>query len=487
MAARSYALLYVPLWMMLPVWASEPPSATSVPTTHRFPLAVEGGVDYYSKEIAVDPSNDEYHHRRGLCYMDSRQYSQAVADFDMAIKFRDRVLEGGTLGSVDTEKTKLNTAFSYQNRAYCYLMVRNYAKAVADLSRAISLRPDYRMNYMNRAKAYELMGKPALAMQDRKTAAALKPEKTLDSVDSNTLLSMAFQSEQQNAFEQAIPFYNAALQLKPEFLQAYSGRARCYKIMGQFNRALDDYNHMLRLAPHDKRLREEQLKTSQLALQYATADKQASRAPLVMPSLSGNNFGHHVDQLTVLLKQHPADVRVLKARASAYQGAGKFDKGISDMNQVLAIDPNDGYAYLGRAVLYKGHRDFAKAVDDFTDAWKHLGDTLWGSATTIGALQSILFGRASCHTDLGRYHIAVEDYDRIIRMEPDNEEALRLRGDCFYKLGDYEKAVADYSKSIANDSVSAGSTMRARAKAFDKLGKSDLAAIDRENARKLGF
>jgi tetratricopeptide (TPR) repeat protein len=52
-------------------------------------------------------------------------------------------------------------------------------QAIADLTIAIELRPNYALNYKNRAKAYELIGKKALAAADLKAAKACPPTSLL--------------------------------------------------------------------------------------------------------------------------------------------------------------------------------------------------------------------------------------------------------------------------------------------------------------------
>ncbi len=70
---------------------------------------------------------------------------------------------------------KLYSAYTYQQRAYCYLKQRQYATATDDLSEAIKLRPQYPNNYQNRARAHYLLGEKGLADADSKTAKATAP------------------------------------------------------------------------------------------------------------------------------------------------------------------------------------------------------------------------------------------------------------------------------------------------------------------------
>jgi tetratricopeptide (TPR) repeat protein len=68
---------------------------------------------------------------------------------------------------------KMYTAFAHQSRAMCYLALKNYEAAIADLSEAIALRPDYHVNYLNRGKAYLITGRKKLGEKDMAMARAI--------------------------------------------------------------------------------------------------------------------------------------------------------------------------------------------------------------------------------------------------------------------------------------------------------------------------
>lgn len=48
----------------------------------------------------------------------------------------------------------------------------------------------------------------------------------------------------------------------------------------------------------------------------------------------------------------------------------------------------------------------------------------------------------------GKLDAAIEDYTKIIAIEPENADAFARRGDVFLQKSDYDKAIADYDKSL---------------------------------------
>ena len=47
---------------------------------------------------------------------------------------------------------------------------------------------------------------------------------------------------------------------------------------------------------------------------------------------------------------------------------------------------------------------------------------------------------------------ALDAFNSILFLDEDNIEALDLRGECFYELGEYDRAIADYTRVIDSDS-----------------------------------
>ena len=77
-----------------------------------------------------------------------------------------------------------------QNRAWCYIQLKNYGKAIDDLTEAIKLRPTYALNFENRAQCYQLTDRPDLAKNDLVTAKKLSRE-YLDDEDQNTFFKFS--------------------------------------------------------------------------------------------------------------------------------------------------------------------------------------------------------------------------------------------------------------------------------------------------------
>lgn len=59
------------------------------------------------------------------------------------------------------------------------------------------------------------------------------------------------------------------------------------------------------------------------------------------------------------------------------------------------------------------------------------------------------YNRANVYADLGEHGAAVEDYSATIRLEPDHDFAFYNRANSYFANGDWQRAVSDYKKAYA--------------------------------------
>jgi tetratricopeptide (TPR) repeat protein len=126
---------------------------------------------------------------RGVDYLKTGRYDEAIADFDRAIML---------------EAVKLPTAYS--DRGIAYRKKGDYGKAIADYSEAIRLWPDWHDWYLNRGLAYAA----------------------------------------NRQYPEAIADFGRALYYRPNLANAYIARGDAYLALGRKPEALADYKRALR-------------------------------------------------------------------------------------------------------------------------------------------------------------------------------------------------------------------------------------------------
>ena len=122
-----------------------------------------------------------------------------------------------------------------------------------------------------------------------------------------------------------------------------------------------------------------------------------------------------IDSALEKLTARQAAPAILK-RGHAYLMKGDWDKALQDYDEVVNLDPNQAYAYIGRAVVYSRKGESAKAFSEL--------DALPGRQfkKPESAMNSLAWFRATCpDATLRDSEKAIEEFSdesvRLIGME----------------------------------------------------------------------
>jgi protein O-GlcNAc transferase len=192
----------------------------------------------------------------------------------------------------------------------------NYDKAIDSYTKALAIEKDYRIYYQE-GIAFKNTGK----LEDAK-----------------------------NAFE-------SALQLKSDFEYAYNALGGVYFAMGNYQKAVDNFEKVLNGSTNNK-VKETVQKN--LALAYTKMGNIA---------LNDGNSEKAIESLEKAVQNSNYDAAYLTL-AKIYSDLGKWDKAIGAAENALkyrtTISKGGPYYYMG--VAYKGKGDKTKAKEMFTQA-----------------------------------------------------------------------------------------------------------------------
>ena len=158
-----------------------------------------------------------------------------------------------------------------------------------------------------------------------------------------------------------------------------------------------------RAAACSKALQSRQLKPDEVALARLT--RGIARTAIGDKALAGEDYVEAVQRYDRLIDPNNPNSLALYRRAVALEASGQTDKAMEDYSAAIKADPKSSLAFLGRGVLLAVRK------------------------------------RA--------YDRAIEDFDKVLVIEPDNVEALVSRGDAFGQLGDLGRAMADLNRAVA--------------------------------------
>lgn len=287
-------------------------------------------------------------------------------------------------------------------------------------------------------------------------------------------------------YNSAIPQLDKAIELDPNYGEAYQARAESYEALGEVQKAIDDYDRALALEP-----KEDWIAFKSADLNYSLENYQAAiakyRQGLMMDSknlLAYNNLVNalileeqyqeafieankalnvkenytnyfnraRLNFITANFVQSEADYRraiaedaskidaVIGMARSQYEQT-KLPQALGSVNQALGIDQKNKEALTLRSRIYHKNKDYVNAINDISKVLLFYPD-----AADINDVYKL---RGIYQMEFNQQTAAIGDFNQILANDPENAEALYLRATCYADVFNADLATADFKAFIA--------------------------------------
>ena len=218
-----------------------------------------------------------------------------------------------------------------------------------------------------------------------------------------------------------------------------------------------------------------------------TQVKQANKRGLEY--MKQQRYEKAITEFNNILEADPLWFPAYYNRAISYANSGRNKEALRDLNYVLANYPDNADAYFNRGIVYENLGSFPNAIKDYTETLQLRPD----------------FILAYHYRGIARFRMldldgALEDYNQALELGKNvlmdaatakeyglNSSALYFnRGAVLQKKGNLQRAIQDYTQAINIDPASAQSYFN-RAIARLSLSGLEEAKADLEIASRLGF
>jgi tetratricopeptide (TPR) repeat protein len=242
----------------------------------------------------------------------------------------------------------------------------------------------------------------------------------------------------------AIADYTQALQLNPESIENYCGRSLARLAMGNPQGAIEDANQVLQLKSNHapacnlqgtiyRRLGDTQ--------QAIASFKKA--AQLYLEQKDAVNCRRCLDSISQIQDAQKRAATQAETEAFFNQAVKKVIRGnyraaLEDFNWLLQIDPGNASAYCYRGVVLSKLGNHQGAIQDL------------GQAMQLNPQDAQLRShRGLVRIEMGDYRGAIDDFSQFLHSNPNNPEAYMNRGQAYHKLGNYRQANEDFSRALS--------------------------------------
>ncbi|MBX3072864.1 tetratricopeptide repeat protein [Candidatus Obscuribacterales bacterium] len=319
---------------------------------------------------------------------------------------------------------------------------QEYPKAIESLTTAIKQAPSF-------AKAYELRGSSYNALKQ---------------------------------WDKGIADFTAALKIDPKMYLAILNRGLAYYATGKYQQAIDDLSKYLETYSEDERALEARGKAYDKIGKNDLARKDADAAGFAAAIRNARDRFRQqkYDEAIVLVNQaiqtNPTSPLGYALRGETYEKQKKFDLALADFKKQVELSPPDNpepLYFLGKG--YMQVKDYPKSIETLVkyNSMKKDDPQAW---FLLGTVQQ----------DAKNYPDAQKSLDKANELSPANYLYLFYSAKNHRLTGDNDKAIAEITESYKlapNEEW----VLVERAIAYEKLGKNDLAELDRKVMKDKGY
>ena len=213
----------------------------------------------FREAIELRPDLPGPYYSRGVTRLLNQQFKEAIDDFDKFIRQENKVADAficrglSYLHLKDTVQAyeNFNTAIrtnrenpnGYNRRGGLYLDQERYKEAEADFNKAIECDSTYLLSFFNRALDYNATNRPMQALADFDRVIQL------DSTNSLTYFNRAMLRAQIGDYNRALEDYDRVALYSPNNVLVYYNRAGVHAQLGEIEEAVKDYTSAIELYP----------------------------------------------------------------------------------------------------------------------------------------------------------------------------------------------------------------------------------------------
>lgn len=300
----------------------------------------------------------------------------------------------------------------------------------------------------SRGWAYRRKGDYDHSIQDYDRAVQLKP----DYAEAFNGRGLAYYGK--NEYERAIQDFTQAIQLKPDYAEAFNSRGKAYEALRVYSdiaKAVADFDQAIRLAPN-----------------FSEAFFNRGQA-----FAEEGHFSRAIPDYTTAIRLRPDYSEAFVKRSDAYMHRDEWNSALRDLSQAIKLNPEDADTLFARSSVYETTGNNAQAIRDVTEVIHLKPNEVWP-----------YWFRAMDYYDNGDYDRAILDLNRVVEAQPEiNNQTvsyIHQRGLAYLYKGDYSQAISDFervSKVVTWDFYREGlayfymGDFKAAEKSFDRGGQ----------------
>ena len=381
--------------------------------------------------ISQNSLQAEYANSRGLKFLESGDYSEALEQFEIA------------------KRANPNYSQPYYNIGKIWLEQNDMEHAFRAFTEAMDMFPDDPDSGVNLAEYYRRNDNPAEAVKYYLIALRL------DQNNVKVREALASLYAQQGNVAQAIKEYGYILAIDPDYIEAHKQLGYLYSGINQVDSAIKEFEIVLKYEPDNPQV-------------YAWLGDLYKKK---------RKFGQAERNYSNAITLNPDNPDLYTSLSDLYIKENRDDLAYKTIGNALALEENNKEARLQLADMYLERGDSASAAAELEHVvLTHPGDTeihrnLGDLYMTMGAYDNAMThyeksveadvesNNAEAHNKLGMLYLkkdytqlGIMEYRQAVQMNPVNPEYREDLGMAYYCQGDKARAIDELKKAATLDS-----------------------------------
>ncbi|MEL7038892.1 MAG: tetratricopeptide repeat protein [Cyanobacteria bacterium J06592_8] len=250
-------------------------------------------------------------------------------------------------------------------------------------------------------------------------------------------------------YEEAIASYDKAVEIQPDYAQAWNNRGLELYYLERYTEAVQSYDKALEIQPDDAKAWYNRGFALLKLERYTEALQSFDKAVEIQPDYADvwNNRGvalYNLERYTEAIQSYDKAVEIQPDVAYAWNNRGnalgkleRYTEAIQSYDKALEIKPDDASAWNNRGVALRKLERYTEALQSYDKALEIQPDDadVWNN-------------RGVALYNLERYTEAIQSYDKAVEIQPDVAYAWNNRGNALGKLERYTEAIQSFDKAI---------------------------------------
>lgn len=216
-------------------------------------------------------------------------------------------------------------------------------------------------------------------------------------------------------YEEALAVYQRAVEIRPEYAQAWQGKGDAFLELKQYDEALDAYDKAIQIQPNYLEAWIGRGKTLDNLQRYEEA----------------------INAFDAALKIYPSDLGAWQNKGNIQLKIKQYSEALTSFDKAIELNSENSESWYNRGLTLHNLRQYQKAVESFDKAVKSKPDSA-----------QFWYSRGNSLMVLERYPEAVESYDKAVQFQPNLFKAWYSRGSALMNLQLYEQAANSFDKAV---------------------------------------